>query len=121
MKKILIVDDEKDVLMVLEKRLTAAGYEVVKANNGKDAIIIAKRERPDLILLDIAMPEMSGGEAAKILKSDPDTKDITIIFLTALLEKIDKEGERLIGGMQFIAKPYKPEELLEIIRKNIGQ
>ena len=117
---ILIVDDEKDVLVVLDKRLTSAGYDVVKAENGKDAIIIAKRDRPDLIVLDIAMPGMGGGEVAKILKSDPETKDITIIFLTALLEKIDQEGKRLIGGMQFIAKPYNPAELLEVIRKNIG-
>jgi len=118
-KKILIVDDEKDVLEVLERRLSNAGYLVLKAENGKDAIMMAKSQHPDLIMLDIIMPDMDGAEAADILKSDPETKDIPIIFLTCLLTKEEVEGRKSISGRCFIAKPYNPDELLEAVQKHI--
>ena len=114
-KKILIVDDQKDVLKVLDKRLSGAGYAVIKAENGKEALLLAKAEHPDLIVLDIIMPEMDGAETAAILKNDAQTKDIPVIFLTCLFtEKDEKEGH-VVGGKYFIAKPYNPDELLEIV------
>ena len=116
-KKILIVDDQKDVLKVLDKRLSGAGYLVIKAENGKDALLLAKAERPNLIVLDVIMPEMDGAETAAILKKDPETKDIPVIFLTCLFtEKDEKEGH-LVGGKYFVAKPYNPNEMLEIVSK----
>ncbi len=119
-KKILIVDDEKDLLIILEKRLTKEGYAVIKADNGKDAIIMAKKEMPDLIMLDILMPEMSGEQAASKLKADPQTKNIPIMFLTCLFTKEDElmQGHD-IGGNVFVAKPYNPDELLSEIKKHI--
>ncbi len=122
MKKILIVDDEKDILTVLEKRLTNAGYEVIKTDNGREAIIFAKKELPDLIVLDIVMPEIDGSKVAETLKQDTDTKDIPIIFLTCLLTK--KEESRLghkIDGHFFLAKPFNPEELLREIKKRLPE
>ena len=119
-KKILIVDDEKDVLEVLERRLSDAGHLVLKAENGKDAIVMAKNQHPDLIMLDIIMPNIDGAEAADILQSDPETKDIPIIFLTCLLTKEEEKGRRTISGRYFIAKPYNPEELLEVVEKHIN-
>lgn len=118
--KILIVDDEKDMLAVLEKRLSMAGYSVIKADNGKDAIRLAKDEQPDLALLDIMMPDMDGGEIGQILKNDPNTKDIPIMFLTCLFSKDDetREGHRISGNF-FIAKPYNSEELLGEIKKQL--
>ena len=112
-KKILIVDDEPDALFILEKELTARGYSVVTANNGKDAITLARSKHPDLIILDVAMPDMCGGEVAEKLQESLLTKDIPIIFLTALFPK-RKEGEqgRVVAGHVFIAKPYDIEELL---------
>ena len=86
-KKILIVDDKKDVLLMLGKRLMAEGYSVLTADNGKDAITIAKSKSPDLIILDVLMPGMDGCEVAERLKDDFRTQNIPIIFLTALLTR----------------------------------
>ena len=115
-KKILIVDDQKDVLKVLDKRLSGAGYSVIKAENGKDALLLAKAEHPDLIILDIIMPEMDGAETAAVLKNDAQTKDIPVIFLTCLFtEKEEQKEDHVVGGKYFIAKPYNPNEMLEIV------
>lgn len=118
--KVLVVDDEKDVLVVLEKRLTKAGYSVLISDNGKDGLAMAKKEKPDLILLDIVMPDMSGSEVAAKLKNDPVTKNIPVMFLTCLFTKGDEvEQGHEIGGYAFIAKPYNPEELLLEIKRHI--
>ncbi|MDD5681476.1 MAG: response regulator [Candidatus Omnitrophica bacterium] len=119
-KKILIVDDELDTLEVLEKRLSHAGYSVIKADNGKDAVRMAKKEIPDLILLDIAMPDISGAEVSDQLSEDINTKNIPIIFLTCLFTKEDEalQGHEIYGKV-FIAKPYNPEDLLKEIKKRI--
>lgn len=119
-KKILIVDDEADILAVLEKRLSGAGYDVLKAGSGKEAIVIARKEQPDLIILDIVMPEIDGPMVAETLKQDVNTKDIPVIFLTCLLTK--KEESRLghkIDGHFFLAKPFNPEEMLTEIKKRL--
>ena len=119
-KKILIADDETDILKVLEKRLETAGYAVVAAENGNDAIRLAKSERPDLILLDINMPGMDGAEAKKILKDEPSTKKIPVIFLTALITKKEEiSSGHKIGDNFFIAKPYDYEELLRQIKRHL--
>jgi two-component system alkaline phosphatase synthesis response regulator PhoP len=120
LKKILIVDDEDDVLKVLEKRLTTAGYAVIKARNGEEAIRLVKSDRPSLILLDINMPGMDGGQVRGVLKSDPMTKDIPVIFLTCLLAKDEEKvlgHER--GGDFFIAKPYNVDDLLKQIEEHL--
>ncbi|RKY41140.1 MAG: hypothetical protein DRP85_07065 [Candidatus Makaraimicrobium thalassicum] len=117
-KKILVVDDEKDTLTVLEERLANAGYLVITAENGRDAIDTAKDQQPDLILLDIIMPGMDGGVVARELKGCPETRDIPVIFLTCLFSKEDeREKGRVVGGNIFIAKPYTKEELLGEIKK----
>jgi len=122
-KKILIVDDEPDVLKVLNKRLTQAGYEVIEAQSGKDAIIEAQNQQPDIIILDIIMPDMDGARTAEALKNDPLTSRIPVIFLTCLLTKEEEEGEagKIISGKYFIAKPYNPDELIEAITRHIGR
>ena len=120
-KKILIVDDEKDALFILEKELTARGYSVIAADNGKDALRVAISERPDLIILDLWMPEMDGAEVAERLKGDISTKDIPVIFLTCLLQK--KEGEeqgRVVAGEVLIAKPYSIEGLSNQIERLVN-
>ena len=111
-KKILIVDDERDALFILEKELAARGYSVIVADNGNDALNLAKSEHPDLIILDIWMPGMDGAEVAKKLREDARTKDIPVIFLTCLFQK--REGEeqgRVVAGKVLIAKPYSIEGL----------
>jgi len=119
-QKILIVDDEDDVLSVLEKGLTGKGYLVATASNGKDAIMLANSKQPDLILLDILMPDMDGTEVAGKLREDPMTKDIPVMFLTCLYTKgEERENRSTIGNNLMVAKPYDMEELLVGIEKVI--
>ena len=116
-KKILIVDDEKDILLMLEKRLTAEGYSVLTADNGKDAITIAKSKSPDLIILDVLMPGMDGGEVAERLKDNSRTQNIPVIFLTALFtRKEEYEKKHIVADNITFAKPFDPEELLDEIK-----
>jgi len=116
MKKILAVDDDPSVITLLEKRLVASGYDVLTASNGLDALAIARRELPALIILDILMPELDGSETAARLHEDPKTKNIPILFLTCLFTKREElaEGHQL-GPNFFLAKPYNPQELLDEI------
>jgi len=119
-KKILVVDDEEDILKVLDKRLTSAGYSVIKAKNGKVGVELAKSERPALILLDINMPGMSGAEVETILGNDSETKDIPIVFVTAMsMGEEEKKLGHAVGKDFFIAKPYDPDELLRKVQKHI--
>jgi CheY-like chemotaxis protein len=120
-KRILVVDDEPDVLMLLGERLSKAGYDVIKAASGKEAIETAGKKSPNLIVLDIAMPGMDGSEVASILRSDPKTKDIPILFLTCLFTKQEeKVCGHLLGQNFFIAKPYDAAELLKEIERRIS-
>ena len=120
-KKILIVDDERDALFILEKELTARGYSVIAADNGSSALNLAKSEHPDLIILDIWMPGMDGPEVAAKLMEDPKTKDIPVIFLTCLFQK--REGEeqgRVVAGKVLIAKPYSIDGLSAQIERLVN-
>jgi len=119
-KKILVVDDDKVFLKLVENDLTQEGYLVITAQNGKEAISLAKKEKPALLLLDINMPGISGGDVGNILGSDPLTRNIPIIFLTALLTKKEEETrQNMIGHHFFMAKPYDLKALLNEIRKYI--
>ena len=115
-KKILIVDDEHDILTMLSKRLKAEGYSVITADCGKNALITAKSQHIDLVILDVVLPDMEGGEVAAKLNNDHRTKDIPVIFLTALLPKSEEwERKHLIGGNITYSKPYDEVELIEQI------
>ena len=124
-KLILIVDDEKSVRQVLGRRLTAWGYQVAEAENGKVAIEVALQQNPGLILLDIMMPVCDGIETSRLLKGDPRTKMIPIIFVTALMETADsfaiKNPEAGKRGYSVIGKPYEPVELRRNIREALGE
>jgi len=113
-KKILLVDDEKDTLLVLEKQLTTAGYTVVTANSGIQALFLAKSERPDLIVLDLQMPDMDGGEVAHKLKEDSETKNIPVVYSTCLLSENEdyRCGEKIM-----LAKSKDTKELIAVIDK----
>lgn len=121
-KKVLIVDDEPDVLKLLGERLSKAGYDVIKASSGKEAIDAAVRKSPDLIILDIAMPEMDGSEVASFLRNEPKTKDIPILFLTCLFTKQEeKVCGHMLGQNFFVAKPYDVAELLSEIDRRVNR
>jgi DNA-binding response OmpR family regulator len=120
-KKILIVDDEMTFGQLIKLNLEETEqYEVRVETQGIRAIDTARDFQPDLILLDIVMPDVDGGEIAHLIKADKLLKDIPIIFLTALVQdkEVDSKGG-MIGGHPFVAKPVSTDELIDIINKNI--
>jgi DNA-binding response OmpR family regulator len=120
-RKILVVDDEKDGLLVLERTLAAERYSVITAENGRDAIIAAASEHPDLVILDVALPDMLGGEVAAKLKESIENKNIPIIFLSAMFSKTEESRKgHVVGSSMMFAKPYDRQELLTAIKKILG-
>ena len=117
---ILIVDDTPFNLRLLSKLLTAQGYDVGKALNGSLALKSAQAEPPDLILLDISMPEMDGYEVCERLKSDPQTSQIPVIFLSALDEVFNKVKAFSLGGVDYITKPFQPEEVIARVQTHLN-
>ncbi len=110
-KRVLIVDDTEDILLVVSRRLKSWGYETFTAQSGEEGLEVAFQEIPDLILLDIMMPKMKGRDVCAKLKADPKTKGIPVIFLTALgLADHVKAGMDL-GADDYIVKPFEPAEL----------
>ena len=116
-KKILIVDDERDIVKALMIRLQGAGYEVVTAFDGAQAIFVSHKENPDLILLDIRMPAGDGFSVAEKLKHSKNTLSIPVIFLTGSPERDSEEKAMTLGARFYIKKPYDPEELLDAIKR----
>ena len=121
--KLLVVDDEPDAVLILAKTLLARGYRVITAESGLQAINLAKAEKPDLILLDILMPDMDGTQVAAALQEDETTKNIPVIFLTCLITKKTQEiGLRYhdAGQYVFMSKPYDLDNLLMEINRLVG-
>lgn len=121
MKKILIVDDQIEVRDLVEVTLRVEDYEILKAESGERAIEIAKKEKPELIILDIMMPGgMDGLETTRILKNDPETKSSTIIMLTAKGQEADKEEGFKAGADGYFTKPFSPLELIKKVEEVLG-
>lgn len=118
--KILIVDDVVSNVLLLKILLTNEKFQVLTANNGKVCIDVAKREHPDLILLDVMMPELNGFDTAVIMKQDEEVKDIPIIFLTALHNTQDLVKGFKCGASDFLTKPFNKEELLMRVMHQIS-
>ncbi len=116
-KKILLVDDEPDIVSVTVMRLEASGYEVITAEDGSSGYELAKSEKPDLIILDLMLPLMDGYQVCRLLKFDAQYKDIPIIMLTAKSQQEDKEWGEKVGADLYMTKPYEAKELLEKIRQ----
>lgn len=113
--KVLVVDDEQDILELLEYNLTKEGYEVETSTNGKESIEAAKRFQPQLILMDIMMPKMDGIEACRQIRQIPKLKEVFIIFLTARSEEYSEVAAFEGGASDFITKPIKPRALMSRI------
>jgi two-component system alkaline phosphatase synthesis response regulator PhoP len=111
-QKVLIVDDEPDIVELLQYNLEKAGYDVKTATNGQQAIEIAKNFEPDFILMDIMMPKMDGVEAGRILRSLPETADSYLIFLTARVEEYSEVAAFDVGADDYIIKPIRPRALI---------
>ena len=121
-QKILIVDDEPDILELIEYNLKKEGYQVYSARNGQEAVAEAKRTQPDLIVLDIMMPKMDGIEACRIMRTMPEFKNTFMVFLTARSEEYSEIAGFNVGADDYIAKPIKPRALVSrinaILRRN---
>ena len=118
-KKVLVVDDEPEIVTLVDSRLTASGYEVITATSGEEGLRKCQRFKPDLVVLDIMMPDLSGDAVAEAMHDDPDLSRIPIIFLTAIISK-DEVPKTTIGGYYYLAKPFKGEELLQMLRWILG-
>lgn len=121
-QKILIVDDEPDILELIEYNLKKEGYQVYLAGNGQEGITIAKKVHPDLIILDIMMPKMDGIEACRLMRAIPEFKNTFMVFLTARSEEYSEIAGFNVGADDYIAKPIKPRALVSrinaILRRN---
>ncbi|WP_344786891.1 response regulator transcription factor [Postechiella marina] len=114
--KILLVDDEPDILEIVGYNLSNEGYQVITAENGLEAVKKAKKEIPQLIILDVMMPEMDGIEACELIRKNPDLKDVVITFLTARGEDYSQVAGFDAGADDYITKPIKPKVLVSKVK-----
>lgn len=114
--KVLIVDDEPDILDLLAYNLETEGYEVLRANNGSEALEIVQKTKPDLILMDVMMPELDGIETCRRIRAVPGLEGVYIVFLTARSEEYAELAGFEAGGDDYIAKPIKPRILLSRLK-----
>lgn len=125
MKKILIIEDEEAIRFILEKRLSDAGYFVISAENGLEGLNKARKENPDLILLDLMLPGIDGYQVCSILKRDRRYTHIPIIILTARIQQKDYELAMQVGADAFLTKPFESQVLLskieELLKNNKGE
>jgi len=117
MQKILIVDDESDIVSALTIRLESLGYEIISAEDGITALEKARSEKPDLILLDVMLPKLDGYKVCRMLKFDEKYKDIPIIIITAKGEELNRRMGMDMGANAYITKPFKPEDLTSKIKE----
>ena len=117
--KILVVDDEPYMLRFIQILLERDGYEMIKANNGREAVEVAMREHPQLLIMDAMMPKMDGLTALRLLKQEPATRSIPVIMLTANPHKFSREEAESSGATIFLTKPFSPTQLLAEIRRLI--
>ena len=120
-KTILVVDDEPDAIELVEFNLRAAGYGVIAAEDGEEAIRKAREGLPDLIVLDVMLPEVDGMAACRTLKNDPITSDIPVIMLTAKAAEIDRILGLELGADDYVTKPFSPRELVLRIKNLLSR
>ena len=116
-KKILVVDDERHIVRLVEVNLTRAGYEILTAYDGVEALEKVKADKPDMIVLDVMMPRMDGFEVLKRLQADAGTQDIPVIMLTAKAQDADIFRGWSSGVSSYLTKPFNPRELLTFVER----
>jgi CheY-like chemotaxis protein len=119
--RLLLVEDNEDNRTIYCTLLRHLGYQVIEAQDGVQAVELARRERPDLILMDISIPEMDGWEATRILRRDPTTRSIPIVALTAHALEDDRERAAEVGFSSYLAKPIEPRAVVAEVRRLIGE
>ena len=121
MAKILIAEDERDIRDLITFTLGFAGFEVVAASNGEEAVNLARQEIPDLILMDVRMPRMTGYEACALMKADAKLKDIPVIFLSAKGQDSEIQTGLQAGAADYLLKPFAPDQLTERIQSVLAR
>ncbi len=115
-KKVLLVEDEKNVILGVRTCLDAVGYDVEIVEDGEEALNSVNREHPDLILLDLLLPKVDGFEVLKTLKDKEETSKIPVIVLTAKAEEVDRQRAMDLGAESYMTKPFKPQELWDVLK-----
>ncbi len=115
--KILAVDDEKHIVRLVQINLQKEGYDVVTASNGREALEQVEREKPDLVIMDVMMPEMGGFEALQEMKANEATSTIPVIMLTAKAQDADVFEGWKSGADLYLTKPFNPQELLTFVKR----
>ena len=116
MAKIVIAEDEPDIRELIAFTLRFAGHEVIAGANGEEGYELAKKEKPDLCMFDVRMPKMTGYEACKKIKSDPDVSHIPVVFLSAKGQESEIQQGLEAGAEQYLLKPFAPDQLAESLR-----
>ena len=120
-RKVLLVDDEEGILSLVSATLGGDDrYGILLARDGEEALAIARRDKPDVILLDIMMPEMNGFEVCRQLKSDPATSSIVVVMLTAVAQDADRCRGQQVGADDYFTKPFSPTALLNKVEEVLG-
>jgi two-component system cell cycle response regulator DivK len=119
-KRILVVEDQADNRRILHDLLTSAGYEIIEAENGQEALDVVARERPNLILMDIQLPVLDGYEATRRIKADPELRAIPIIVITSYALSGDESKARAAGCDAYVTKPFSPRAVLAKIREYVS-
>ena len=114
-RRVLVVDDERSIRLLCRVNLIASGMEVTEASNGREGLELARRERPDLVLLDVMMPELDGWTVARELAADEQTREIPIVFLTARADPADRRLGEQLGGVGYVVKPFDPVTIGEFV------
>ena len=120
MKKVVIVDDEPFILMMVEDKLTRAGLKVVTSRESVTALDLVKKEKPDLVILDWMMPEISGIEVCRRIKADPEVAHVPVFMLTAKGQEEDEKLGIVSGVKKYITKPFSPKALLKEVTDELG-
>lgn len=114
--KVLVVDDSDTELTNIKTIVGDTGCIVLSASSGLEALEIAKKEQPDIIFMDIIMPDMDGYEATRKLNNDPSTRDIPIVFVSSKSQKADKLWAQMQGGKGYVTKPYTPDKIISQLK-----
>ena len=121
MKRILLAEDEPSIVLSLEFLLGEAGYEVITAANGRDALGLAQQHKPDLLVLDIMLPVVDGFQVCRTLRADPELRDMRILMLTARGREHEVARGMALGANAYVTKPFGTRELLASIRELLGR
>jgi DNA-binding response OmpR family regulator len=114
-RRVLVVDDERSIRLLCRVNLSAAGIDVLEAEDGRAALELAQTERPDLVLLDVMMPDVDGWTVARELAADERTREIPVVFLTARADAADKRLGQQLGGVGYLVKPFDPVMIGEYV------